>query len=151
MSAESQLKSRITEDMKAAMRAGDKARLGTIRMVLAAIKQVEVDTREALDDAGVLAVLDKMVKQRRESIEQFRKAGRDDLADAEQDELEVIGTYLPEPLSEEEIGQLIDSAIAETGAASVRDMGKVMGLLKPQIQGRADMSAVSARVKARLG
>ena len=150
MSAESQLKSRITEDMKAAMRAGDKARLGTIRMVLAAIKQVEVDTREALDDAGVLAVLDKMVKHRRESIEQFRKAGRDDLADAEQDELEVIGTYLPEPLSEEEIGQLIDSAIAETGAASVRDMGKVMGLLKPRIQGRADMGEVSKRIKARL-
>ncbi|OOG23099.1 glutamyl-tRNA amidotransferase, partial [Thioalkalivibrio denitrificans] len=141
MSAESQLKSRITEDMKAAMRAGDKVRLGTIRMALAAIKQVEVDTREALDDAGVLAVLDKMVKQRRESIEQYRKAGRDDLADVEQTELEVIGAYLPEPLSEEEINRLIDSAIGETGAASVRDMGKVMGLLKPQIQGRADMSA----------
>jgi uncharacterized protein len=150
MSADSPLKARITEDMKAAMRAGDKARLGTIRMMLAAIKQVEVDTREALDDARVLAVLDKMVKQRRESIEQFGKAGRDDLAEAEEREVEVIRSYLPEPLSEAQITALIDAAITETGAATVRDMGKVMGVLKPQIQGRADVGAVSSQVKARL-
>lgn len=151
MSADSPLKARITEDMKSAMRAGDKPRLGTIRMVLAAVKQVEVDTREALDDAGVLAVLDKMVKQRRESIAQYHKAGRDDLADAEERELEVIRGYLPEPLSEAEIASLIDAAVAETGAESVRDMGRVMARLKAQIQGRADMAAVSNRVKARLG
>lgn len=151
MSADSPLKARITEDMKSAMRAGDKPRLGTIRMVLAAVKQVEVDTREALDDAGVLAVLDKMVKQRRESIAQYHKAGRDDLADAEERELEVIRGYLPEPLSEAEIASLIEAAVAETGAESVRDMGRVMARLKAQIQGRADMAAVSNRVKARLG
>jgi uncharacterized protein len=150
MSADSPLKTRITEDMKTAMRAGDKARLGTIRMVLAGVKQVEVDTREALDDAQVLAVLDKMVKQRRESISQFRQAGRDDLAEAEAQELTVIQAYLPEPLSEAEIAGMIDAAIAETGAGSVRDMGKVMGQLKPRLQGRADMGAVSSRVKARL-
>jgi uncharacterized protein len=150
MSADSPLKTRITEDMKSAMRAGDKVRLGTIRMVLAGVKQVEVDTREALDDAQVLAVLDKMVKQRRESITQFRKAGRDDLAEAETLELAVIQTYLPEPLSEAEIATMIDAAIAETGAGSVRDMGKVMGQLKPRLQGRADMGAVSSQVKARL-
>ncbi|WP_018232840.1 GatB/YqeY domain-containing protein [Thioalkalivibrio thiocyanodenitrificans] len=150
MSADSPLKTRITEDMKSAMRAGDKARLGTIRMVLAGVKQVEVDTREALDDAQVLAVLDKMVKQRRESITQFRKAGRDDLAEAEAQELAIIQAYLPEPLSEAEIATMIDVAIAETGAGSVRDMGKVMGQLKPRLQGRADMGAVSNQVKARL-
>jgi uncharacterized protein len=150
MSADSPLKTRITEDMKSAMRAGDKVRLGTIRMVLAGVKQVEVDTREALDDAQVLAVLDRMVKQRRESITQFRKAGRDDLAEAEVQELAVIQAYLPEPLSEAEIAAMIDAAIAETGAGSVRDMGKVMGQLKPRLQGRADMGAVSNQVKARL-
>jgi uncharacterized protein len=151
MPADSTLKARITEDMKSAMRAGDKARLGTIRMVLAAIKQVEVDTREALDEGQVLVVLDKMVKQRRESIAQFRAAGRDDLAAGEERELEVIQSYMPEPLSEAEITAMIDAAIAETGAASIRDMGRVMGELKPRLQGRADMAVVSSQVKARLG
>ncbi|ACL74088.1 GatB/YqeY domain-containing protein [Thioalkalivibrio sulfidiphilus] len=150
MSTDSPLKARITEDMKSAMRAGDKPRLGTIRLMLAAVKQVEVDTRVSLDDTQVLAVLDKMVKQRRESIEQYRGAGRDDLADVEVRELEVIQSYLPEPLSEGEITAMIDAAISETGASSVRDMGQVMGLIKPRIQGRADMAAVSAQVKARL-
>ncbi len=150
MSTDSPLKARITEDMKSAMRAGDKPRLGTIRLMLAAVKQVEVDTRASLDDTQVLAVLDKMVKQRRESIEQYRGAGRDDLADVEVRELEVIQSYLPEPLSEGEITAMIDAAISETGASSVRDMGQVMGLIKPRIQGRADMAAVSAQVKARL-
>jgi uncharacterized protein len=151
MSADSPLKARITEDMKSAMRAGDKSRLGTIRMVLAAIKQVEVDTREALDESQVLAVLDKMVKQCRESIAQFREAGRDDLAEGEERELEVIRSYMPEPLSEAEITAMIDAAIASTGAASIRDMGRVMGELKPRLQGRADMAVVSGQVKARLG
>jgi len=150
MSTDSPLKARITEDMKSAMRAGEKSRLGTIRMVLAAVKQVEVDTRTALDDTQVLAILDKMLKQRRESISQYTTAGRSDLADAEQQEMEIIQSYLPEPLSEDEIAAMIDAAVAETGAASVRDMGKVMGQLKPKLQGRADMSAVSARIKARL-
>ncbi len=150
MSTDSPLKARITEDMKSAMRAGDKPRLGTIRLMLAAVKQVEVDTRVSLDDTQVLAVLDKMVKQRRESIEQYRGAGRDDLADVEVRELEVIQSYLSEPLSEGEITAMIDAAISETGASSVRDMGQVMGLIKPRIQGRADMAAVSAQVKARL-
>ncbi len=150
MSTDSPLKARITEDMKSAMRAGDKPRLGTIRLMLAAVKQVEVDTRVSLDDTQVLAVLDKMGKQRRESSEQYRGAGRDDLADVEVRELEVIQSYLPEPLSEGEITAMIDAAISETGASSVRDMGQVMGLIKPRIQGRADMAAVSAQVKARL-
>jgi len=150
MSTDSPLKARITEDMKSAMRAGEKSRLGTIRMVLAAIKQVEVDTRTDLDDTQVLAILDKMLKQRRESISQYTAAGRSDLADAEQQEMEIIQSYLPEPLSEDEIAAMIDAAVADTGAASVRDMGKVMGQLKPKLQGRADMSEVSARIKARL-
>lgn len=150
MSTDSPLKARITEDMKSAMRAGDKTRLGTIRLMLAAVKQVEVDTRASLDDTQVLAVLDKMVKQRRESIEQYRRAGRDDLADVEVRELDVIQSYLPEPLSEAEIAAMVDAAITETGASSVRDMGQVMGLIRPRIQGRADMAAVSAQVKARL-
>ncbi|MFN2348171.1 MAG: GatB/YqeY domain-containing protein [Thioalkalivibrio sp.] len=150
MSTDSPLKARITEDMKSAMRAGEKSRLGTIRMVLAAVKQVEVDTRTDLDDTQVLAILDKMLKQRRESISQYTAAGRSDLADAEQQEMEIIQSYLPEPLSEDEIAAIIDAAVTETGAASVRDMGKVMGQLKPKLQGRADMSEVSARIKARL-
>jgi len=144
------LKARIQEDMKAAMRGGDKARLAAIRLIMAAIKQREVDERIELDDAQVTAVLDKMVKQRRESIEQYEKAGRTDLVDKEKAELEVIQTYLPEPLSEDEINALIDEAIAETGASSIKDMGKVMGLLKPKLAGRADMGAVSGKVKARL-
>jgi hypothetical protein len=146
----SPLKARITEDMKTAMRSGEKERLATIRLVLAAIKQVEVDTRTALSDDDLLPLLDKMCKQRRESIEQFEQAGRDDLASKERRELEIIQTYLPAQLSEAEIAQLIDEAIAQTGAESVRDMGKVMGIIKPKAQGRADMAAVSARIKARL-
>lgn len=146
----SPLKARITEDMKTAMRSGEKERLATIRLVLAAIKQVEVDTRTALTDDDLLPLLDKMCKQRRESIEQFEQAGRDDLASKERQELEIIQTYLPAQLSEAEIAQLIDEAIAQTGAESVRDMGKVMGIIKPKAQGRADMAAVSAQIKARL-
>ncbi|WP_040405339.1 GatB/YqeY domain-containing protein [Ectothiorhodospira sp. PHS-1] len=146
----SSLKSRITEDMKAAMRSGDKSRLGTVRLILAAIKQMEVDSRTELDDAQILAVLDKMVKQRRESISQYQQAGRDDLAQVEQAELEVIQAYLPQALTDDEIRQMIDAALAESGAESVRDMGKVMNLLKPRMQGRADMAAVSGMVKTRL-
>jgi len=146
----SPLKARITEDMKTAMRSGEKERLATIRLVLAAIKQVEVDTRTALTDDDLLPLLDKMCKQRRESIEQFEQAGRDDLASKERQELEIIQAYLPAQLSEAEIAQLIDEAIAQTGAESVRDMGKVMGIIKPRAQGRADMVAVSAQIKARL-
>ncbi len=151
MSADGSLKQRITEEMKSAMRAGDKERLGTIRLILAAIKQVEVDTRNDLDDTAVVAILDKMVKQRRESIAQYEKAGREELAAREQAEIEIIQTYLPEQLGEAEIDALITAAIDETGATSLRDMGKVMGKLKPQLQGRADMGAVSAIIKQRLG
>ncbi|HSH30650.1 MAG TPA: GatB/YqeY domain-containing protein [Thiohalobacter sp.] len=145
------LKAQIQEDMKAAMRGGDKPRLAAIRLIMAAIKQREVDERIELDDAQVTAVLDKMIKQRRESIEQYQAAGRDELAAKEQQEIEVIQGYLPEPLSEAEINQLIEAAITASGAASIKDMGKVMGQLKPKLQGRADMGAVSGRVKAKLG
>ncbi len=144
------LKSQIQDDVKDAMRARDKERVGALRLLSAAIKQIEVDTREDLDDAGVLAVLDKMSKQRRESLEQYEKAGREDLAAKERFELEVIANYLPEPLSDAEIAALIDEAIASTGAAGMQDMGKVMGQLKPQVQGRADMKALSGLVRARL-
>ncbi|UCC56440.1 MAG: GatB/YqeY domain-containing protein [Gammaproteobacteria bacterium] len=145
------LKDRIQQDMKAAMRSGDKPRLATIRLMLAAIKQKEVDERTELGDAEVTGVLDKMTKQRRESISQFEKAGRDDLVAQEAGELELIQEYLPEPLGEAEINALIDAAMADTGATSLKDMGKVMGQLKPKLQGRADMGAVSALIKARLG
>jgi len=146
------LKDRVTEDMKSAMRSGDKRRLGVIRLLLAAVKQREVDERiPALDDDQVIATLDKMVKQRRESISQYEKAGRTDLADQEHYEISVLQEYLPAALSEAEIDALIDAAVADTGASSIKDMGKVMGILKPQMQGRADMGAVSARIKARLG
>ncbi|HHH36341.1 MAG TPA: GatB/YqeY domain-containing protein [Gammaproteobacteria bacterium] len=145
------LKQRIQEDMKAAMRAKDSARLGVIRMILAAIKQREVDERTTLDDAQVLAVLDKMLKQRRDALAQFREAGRDDLVEKESFEVEVIQDYLPPPLDDEALDALIGEAVEATGAASPRDMGKVMGWLKPRIQGRADMGVVSARVKQRLG
>jgi len=144
------LKDRIQEDVKLAMRARDKERTGTLRLVTAAIKQVEVDTRTTLDDAAVLAVLDKMVKQRRESLAQYEQAGRDDLAAQERYELDLLAAYLPEPLSQEELDALLDAAIAETGAAGMQDMGKVMGVLKPQVQGRADMKALSGAVRARL-
>jgi hypothetical protein len=145
------LKDRIQQDVKDAMRAKDKSRLAAIRLITAAIKQREVDERIELDDAQVTAVLDKMAKQRRESISQFEKAGRDDLIAQEVMELEIIQSYLPEQLGEDEINALIDSAMQATGATSIRDMGKVMGQLKPKLQGRADMSAVSALIKARLG
>lgn len=144
------LKARITAETKDAMRNKEKERLATIRLINAAIKQKEVDERIELDDSQVLAVLDKMVKQRRESIEQYRKADRADLLAKEEAELAIIQTYLPQPLSEEEIRALIDHAIKETGANSIKDMGKVMGLVKSKAQGRADMSAVSAEIKARL-
>lgn len=144
------LKNRLQEDMKAAMRAGQKERLGAIRLILAAIKQQEIDGRTQLDDGGIIAVLDKMTKQRKESIEQFGKAGRTDLIDKEQAELDVIRDYLPQPLSEQEIDRLIADALQSTKAESVKDMGKVMAVLKPQLQGRADMGQVSARIKSRL-
>ncbi len=144
------LKQRIQDDMKASLKAGDKRRLGTVRLILAAIKQREVDERVELDDPQVLAVLDKMVKQRRESIAQYEKAGRDELAEQEAFEVGVIQEYLPDALSDQEIATLIEEAIAGTGAQSIRDMGKVMGQLKPRMQGRADMGAVSSLVKQKL-
>jgi uncharacterized protein YqeY len=145
------LKDRITQDVKDAMRAKDKPRLAALRLITAAIKQREVDERIELDDTQVTLVLDKMVKQRRESIAQFEKAGRDDLIAIENSELEIITPYLPEQLGEDEINALIDAALEQTGASSIKDMGKVMGQLKPQLQGKADMGAVSALIKARLG
>ena len=145
------LKARLTDDMKDAMRAKDKARLGVVRLMLAAIKQIEVDTRTELDDAAVLAVLDKMVKQRRESIRQYGDAGRTDLVDQEVFEIDIIQTYLPQQLSEDEITALVAEAIAESGANSARDMGKVMAWIKPRAQGRADMGKVSVMIKASLG
>ncbi len=145
-----ELKARIQEDMKAAMRAAEKDRLATIRLILAAIKQREVDERILLDDTQVLAVLEKMVKQRRESIAQFQSGGRADLVARENAELAVLANYLPEPLAEQEIDRLINETIAATGAASIKDMGKVMNALKPMVQGRADMGALGARIKARL-
>ena len=144
------LKERITEDMKAAMKAADKERLGTIRLALAAIKQREVDERITLDDAQVLAVLDKMIKQRREAIAQFQSGGRADLVAKETAEIAVLQSYLPAQLSEAELDELIAQSIAAAGATSVKDMGKVMALVKPKAQGRADLGAVSARIKQKL-
>lgn len=144
------LKGQIQDDMKAALKAGDRDRLKVIRLAVAAIKQIEIDRRTELDDAAVLGVVEKMVKQRRDSISQFRQGGREDLADIEQAEIVVLDGYLPEPLSEAELNALIDTAIAESNASGMRDMGKVMGRLKSEVQGRADMGAVSATVKARL-
>jgi uncharacterized protein YqeY len=144
------LKARINDDMKTALRAGDRPRLGTIRLMLAAINQREIDTRTELNDAEVVAILDKMVKQRRESIAQYQSARRGDLVAAEQFELDLIRSYMPAALSDEEVARLIDASLTESDASSLRDMGKVMRLLKPQLQGRADMAAVSARVKTRL-
>ena len=145
------LKERITEDMKGAMRAGEKERLGTIRLVLAAIKQREVDERIALDDGQVLAVLEKMVKQRKESITQFESGGRADLVVKEQAELAVLQTYLPVQMSDAELDALIAEAVAASGASSIKDMGKVMGIVKAKAQGKADMGVVSARIKQKLG
>jgi uncharacterized protein len=144
------LKERITEDMKAAMRASEKERLSTIRMAQAAIKQREVDERITLDDAQVIAVLEKMVKQRRESIAQFEQGNRPDLADKERTEITLLQSYLPTQLSEAEVDAIIQQAIATTGAESMKDMGKVMAVVKAKAAGRADMGAVSARIKARL-
>ena len=144
------LKAKITEDMKSAMKAGEKDRLKAVRLILADINRVEVDSRQELDDAGIIAVLEKAVKQRRDSIEQFDKGGRADLSAIEQDELAVIQTYLPEQLSEHELNELVDRVIASTGAESIRDMGKVMGAIKSEAAGKADMGAVGAMVKARL-
>ena len=144
------LKQRLTDDMKAAMKSGDKPRLGVIRLMLSAIKQIEVDERIELDDARIIAILDKMTKQRRESASQYEQAGRDDLLDQEVYEIGVLKDYLPAALSDQEIDNMIDDAISNTGAASIKDMGKVMGMLKPQMQGKADMSSVSGKIKARL-
>jgi len=145
------LKTRLLEDMKTAMRAGDKPRLGVIRLVNAAIKQREVDERIELDDAQVLGVLEKMLKQRRDSMQQYQAAARQDLAETERFEIGVIEGYLPAQLDTAELSAMVDAAIAESGATSVRDMGKVMGLLKQRAAGRADMSSVSGLVKQRLG
>ncbi|MEE9357567.1 GatB/YqeY domain-containing protein [Candidatus Vondammii sp. HM_W22] len=144
------LTQRIRDDMKAAMKGGEKRRLGIIRLILAAIKQREVDERVEMDDQQTLLILDKMVKQRRDSIEQFEKADRNDLAEQEAYEIEVLKDYLPEALSDDEITALIAEAITASGAESIRDIGKVMGQLKPKMQGRADMGAVSAQVKQQL-
>ena len=146
----STLKQELTDAMKAAMKGGDKKRLGVIRLVQAAIKQVEVDTREEQTDDQILAVLDKMVKQRRDSATQYTEAGREELAAQENYEITVLQDYLPEALSDEEIEDLIKSAIADTGASSMQDMGKVMGIVKGKAQGRADMGAVSGKIKAIL-
>jgi uncharacterized protein len=145
------LKERITEDMKAAMRAKDSERLGTIRMVTAAIKQREVDERIQLDDTQVLSVLEKMIKQRKESIAQFTAGGREDLAAKENKEIELLQTYLPAQLSEAELDALVADAVAKSGATSIKEMGKAMALLKQSAQGRADMGVVSAKLKAKLG
>lgn len=145
------LKERIRQDVEAAMRARDRVRLAALRLVASEIKQREIDGRRPLDDAGVLAVLDKMKKQRRDSVDQYRAAGRDDLAAGESFEIEVIESYLPAPLTGEEIDALVTQAIAETGASSMRDMGGVMARLRPDVQGRADMGEVSRLVRQRLG
>lgn len=144
------LKQRLQDDMKTAMKAGEKARLGAIRLILSAVKQREVDERKELGDDDVLAVLDKMMKQRRDSISQYEAAGREDLAEQERFELGVCQAYMPAPLSDEELVQLVDDAIANVGASAMKDMGTVMGELRPKVQGRADMAAVSALVKQRL-
>jgi len=144
------LKDKLQQDMKAAMRAGEKRQLAVIRLINAAIKQREVDERIELDDEQVTAAIDKMAKQRRESIEQYEKAARDDLADQEKFELELLKSYLPEQLGEAEIDAMIEAAVTATGASSIKDMGKIMGQLKSKLAGRADMGAVSGKIKARL-
>ncbi|UTH72327.1 GatB/YqeY domain-containing protein [Chromobacterium sp. IIBBL 290-4] len=144
------LKVRISDDMKSAMKAKEAVRLATIRLLMAAIKQKEVDERVELDDAAITAVIDKMIKQRRDSISQFQAAQRQDLADKEQAEVDVLSGYMPQPLSQAEIEALIAQAVADTGAAGMQDMGKVMGALRPQLAGRADMAQVSALIKAKL-
>ncbi|MBT4837887.1 MAG: GatB/YqeY domain-containing protein [Methylococcales bacterium] len=150
MAEESDLKLKMLDAMKIAMKAKQKDRLTTIRMALAAIKQREVDERISLTDDDVIAIVNKMIKQRRDSIQQFEKAGRDELAQKEREEITVLEEYLPEALSEEEIGQIIDSAITEVSASSMKDMGKVMGIIRPKMMGKADMSVVSKVVKEKL-
>ena len=145
------LKDTLQADMKAALKGGEKERLKVVRMVLAAIKQQEIDQRIELDDAALLGVVTKMVKQRRDSITQFNQGGRADLAEAEEAEIKILEAYLPEQLSGDEIDRLIDEAIESTGASSMRDMGKVMGTLKQKLEGRADLGAVSGKVKSKLG
>ncbi len=145
------LKSRIQDDVKVAMRARDRERLNALRLITASIKQREVDDRVDLDDGAVIGVLEKMIKQRRDSIEQYQKAGRDELAAREAYEIEVINTYMPVAMDDAELEALIEAVLEQTGASSMKDMGKVMGALKAKVQGRADMGAVSAKVKARLG
>jgi len=144
------LKVRISDDMKSAMKAKDTERLAAIRLLMAAIKQKEVDERIELDDAAIVVVIDKMLKQRRDSISQYEAAQRQDLADKEKAEMAVLMAYMPQQLSETEIDELVVKAVADSGASSMQDMGKVMGLLRPQLAGRADMALVSARIKARL-
>ena len=144
------LKDQITEDMKNAMRAKEVTRLGTIRLLLAAIKQREVDERVVVDDAGVLAIVEKLIKQRKDSIEQFAKAGRDDLVAVEQSEMVILQDYLPEQLSDAEIAAAVSAAVSASGASGPQDMGKVIGILKPQLAGKADMGKVSGLVKAAL-
>lgn len=145
------LKQEINDQVKQAMKGGEKARLKVLRMLTAAIKQKEIDERIELDDAQVLAVIDKMVKQRRESIEQYTAGGRAELAEAEQAEIDILSDFLPEQLGDDELAAMIDQAIADSGAESMADMGKVMGQLKPKVQGRADMKQVSAAVRSKLG
>jgi uncharacterized protein YqeY len=147
----SDLSSRIQEAVKQAMRDKNKDRLTALRLITAAIKQKEVDERVDVDDAGVLTILEKMVKQRRESIKQYEAGGRPELAAKEQAEIDIIGEFLPEPLSDAEIESLINEAISQSGAASMKDMGKVMGILQPKLKGRADMGAVSGKIKSLLG
>ena len=144
------LKNQITEDMKAAMRAKETARLGTVRLLLAAMKQKEVDERVVLTDADVLSIIEKMLKQRRESIAQYEKAARQDLADVEKAEIAILSAYLPQQMSDADVAQAVAAAIAESGAAGVKDMGKVMGLLKTRVAGRTDMGKLSSLVKAKL-
>jgi len=146
----STLKPKLQSDMKSSMKAGDKTRLSVIRLMLAAINQIEIDERTELDDSHITAVLDRMTKQRRESIEHFSRASRDDLIAIEEYELQIIREYLPEPLSEAEINALVEQSIQASDASSIKDMGRVMGLLKPQLQGRADMKKVSQLIKSRL-
>ncbi|WP_299492379.1 GatB/YqeY domain-containing protein [uncultured Shewanella sp.] len=144
------LVNQLKDQMKEAMRAKEKVRLGTIRMALAAIKQIEVDTRESLTDEQAIAVLTKMVKQRRDSVAQYTAAGRDELAQIEAEEIQILEKFLPQPLTEEEISALIDASIVEMSASSMADMGKVMGALKPKVLGRADMASIGAMIKAKL-
>ena len=147
---DSALKTRINDDVKTAMRSKDKPRLGTLRLLTAAIKQIEVDQRIELNDDQIISVLEKMLKQRKDSIEQFEKAGRNELAEIEINEVAILKEFMPAQLSDAEVETLIDDAIATTGASAMKDMGKVMGLLKPQLAGKADMGAVSGKIKAKL-